>query len=182
MVTWRELLKPDRRRVLAMLLMLALLAATYIQSYAFVDDVPGTTAPPLYEALRPFDFWVAGMLLIMPLALITMPLQRLGMPVMSSPLVWPLQMGYLYLVACLLVFGHDRWAQSLHRRWRVLIVAVPVVLVVVLWLPGMLWAMRSVPQMISFFLSSALLSGCVLALYVYMTACLALGMVRRVRG
>jgi hypothetical protein len=181
METWTQLLKPDWRRLLATVLMLALLAAAYIQAFAFVDDVPGATKPPLYDTLLPFDFWVPGMMLILPLALVSAPLQLLGLSPMSSPLIWPLQIGYVYLLSCLLVFGHDHWAKGIVPRWRRLAVILPVLVAFVLWAPGIWGAIRSLPHMIPFFVSSTLLSGCVLSLYAYVATCTGLAVLKRRR-
>jgi len=179
MTTWRRILKPDGRRVVATALMLALLAAAYIQSFAFVDDVPGATKPPLYDALLPFDFWVPGIMLILPLTLLSTLLGLLGISILSSPMIWPLQIAYVYVLASLLVFGHDHWAKDIAPRWRRLAVVVPVLIAIVLWAPGILSALRSLPHMIPFFLSSTLLSGCVLALYAYVTLCAGLALRKR---
>ena len=182
MATWTQLLRPDWRRLVATILMVALLVAAYIQAFAFVDDVPGATKPPLYDSLLPFDFWVPGMMLILPLAVVSAPLEWLGISLLSSPLVWPLQILYLYLLSCLLVFGHDHWAKYLAARWRRLIVILPVVLTFALWAPGVLSAVRSMPRMILFFGSAALLGGCVLALYTYVAVCVGLAIRSRARG
>jgi len=57
----------------------------------------------------------------------------------------------------------------------------PILVAFVLWGPGILSAIRSVPHMISFFVSSALLSGCVLSLYTYITTCIGLAIRRHLR-
>lgn len=181
MATWKQLLKPDWRRLVVTALMLALLTAAYIQAFAFVDDVPGATKPPLYDTLLPFGFWVPGMMLILPLALVSAPLGWLGLSPLSSPLIWPLQIIYLYLLSCLLVFGHDHWAENIAPRWRRLVVILPVLVALALWAPGILGAIRSLPHMIPFFVSSTLLSGCVLALYAYITLCTGLAIRKRLR-
>jgi len=182
MSTWRRILKPDWRRLVATTLMLALLSAAYIQAFSFVDDVPGATKPPLYDTLLPFDFWVPGMMLILPLALISAPLELLGLYPLSSPLIWPLQIAYLYVLSCLLVFGHDHWAKEIAPHWRRLAVILPALLAFALWAPGMVSALRSLPHMLPFFVSSTLLSGCVLALYAYVTLCAGLGIRKRLRA
>jgi hypothetical protein len=182
MATWRQFLKPDGRRLVATLLMVALLVAAYIQAFAFVDDVPGATKPPLYDTLLPFDFWVPGMMLILPLAVICAPLGWLGLSPLSSPLIWPLQILYLYVLSCLLVFGHDHWVKELAARWRWLIVILPIVVTFALWVPDMWSVIRSAPQMILFLGSAILLSGCVLALYAYIAVCVGLAIRRRLRA
>lgn len=159
--------------------MVALLVAAYIQAFAFVDDVPGAAKPSLYDALLPFDFWVPGMMLILPLAVVSAPLGWLGLSPLSSPLIWPLQIAYLYLLSCLLIFGHDHWAKDVATRWRRVILILPIVLTSALWAPEIVSAIRLVPHMIPFFGSSMLLSGCVLALYAYIALCVGLAVRRR---
>jgi hypothetical protein len=179
MKTWKQFLKPDWRRLVASTLMLALLVAGYIQAFAFVDDVPNATKPSLYDALLPFDFWVPGVLLILPLAVVSAPLRWLGLSPLSSPWIWPVQILYLYLLSYLLLFGHDHCAKDIAARWRILIVILPVSVTFALWTPGILSAIRSMPRMILFFGSSTLLSGCVLALYAYTAICVGLAIRRR---
>ena len=181
MSTWRQILKPDRRRLLATVIMLALLVAAYIQAFAFVDDVPGATKPPLYDTLLPFDFWVPGMILILPLALAGTLLGSFGVYPLSSPLIWPLQVAYLYLLSSLLVFGHDHWAMDIAPRWRKLAVILPALVAFALWAPGIWSAIRSLPHMIPFFVTSTLLSGCVLALYAYIALCASLAFRKHLR-
>lgn len=167
--------------MVATILMVALLIAAYIQAFAFVDDVPGATKPPLYDTLLPFDFWVPGMLLILPLALVAAPLQALGLSPLSSPLIWPLQIGYVYLLSCLLVLAHDHLARRIAVQWRRLVVVLPALIAILLWGPGVLSAIRSVPHMIPFFVSSMLLSTCVLSLYAYIGIYIGLAFLKRRR-
>ncbi|MBC7262323.1 MAG: hypothetical protein H5T63_09940, partial [Chloroflexi bacterium] len=141
-----ELLKLNTRKALCTILLLAFVTAGYIQAYAFVDDVPGMVQPPLYDLLRPFDFWAPAMLLIMPMALLSLPLQWLGFSPLSSPMLWPLQAIYIYSLSCLLVFGHDRWGAKWRKEWRWLVWVLPFIVVAVLWAPGMLYARNSLGE------------------------------------
>ncbi|MBC7232458.1 MAG: hypothetical protein H5T68_04350 [Chloroflexi bacterium] len=177
-----KLLEIDLRRALCTILLLFFLMAAYIQSYAFVDDVPGVNKPPLYDLLRPFDFWAPAMLLIMPMALLTLPLQWLGFSPLSSPLVWPLQAIYLYFLSCLLAFGHDRWGAKWRKGWRWLIWLLPFLIVAVLWMPGMLAGMSAFWNALPFFISSILFTGCVLSLYIYIAACFGVGVYKKLRA
>jgi len=179
MKTLVALLKPNRRKVLGTMLMLAFLAAAYIQSYTFVDDVPGVSKPLLYDLLRPFSFWASAMLLIMPLALLSAPLRWLGLSPWASPLIWLLQAAYVYLLACPLVFAHDHWGKKMERRWRWLVLALPFLFVAALWAPAIPAAPRSPQQMVPFFASSILFTGCVLSLYTYIGVCIGVGLYKR---
>ncbi|MGQ9493441.1 MAG: hypothetical protein ACUVR2_06715 [Anaerolineae bacterium] len=170
--TW---LKPDLRKVLCTILMLALLIAAYIQSYAFVDDMPGTTKPPLYDLLHPFDFWVPAMLLIMPMALLSVPLQGLGFSPFSASLVWPLQILYVYFLSCLLIFGHDRWGARLEKKWRWLVWLLPFFVIIALWMPAMLAGLGFAWQIIPYIVSTIFFSACVLSLYLYVAVCVGIG-------
>lgn len=177
-----ELLKPDLCRVLITVLLLAFLIAAYIQAYAFVDDVPGVPKPPLYDLLRPLSFWAPAMMLIMPLALFSLPLRWLGFSPLSMPLVWPLQATYIYCLSCLLVFGHNRWGRKLKALWRWFIWIVPFFTVATLWAPGIFtgasWFWKAIP----FFVSSILFVGGVLSLYAYIAVCFAVGVYQKLRA
>jgi len=179
METLVALVKPDWRRLLSTLLMLALLAAAFIQAYAFVDDVPGAAAPLLYDLLRPFDFWVPGMMLILPLALLTLPLQWLGLSPLISFSSWPLQMVYCYVLSSLLIFSHDQLGQSIQRKR--LIPLVLFLIAALLWTPTTWAAFRASTAMLPFLLSSLVLSSGVLSLYTYTAFCIGIILLRRIK-
>lgn len=177
-----ELLKPDYHKVLSTLLLLAFLMAAYIQSCAFVDDVPEVTKPPLYDLLRPFNLWAPAMLLIMPMALLTLPLQQVGFSALLAPLAWPLQAIYVYCLSCLLVLGHDRWGRKLGRFWRWFVWIMPFFAVAAPYVSGIFtgasWFWKAVPL----FVSSILFTECVLSIYAYIAVCFGIDIYQKLRA
>lgn len=171
----QQFLKPEWRKILIFAVLAALMVGADIQAYAFVDDVPGVPKPPLYDLLRPFDLWAPAMLLIAPLALLTMPLNRMGICPMCRPYSFLLTVLYLYLLSSFLIFAYGRRGAGVGGKWRYFVVAAPFLLVGLFWLPGASY----VP--VAFLISSILLSGLVALVYLYFLLCFGLWAWDRVR-
>ena len=109
------LLKLDVRKVLIMLLMFSLVLAGRIQSYVFVHDVPGVKKPPLYDLLKPFDFWSASMFLELPLILFGHLLFLVfpGLSFLAKGWIAYIPIAiYIYLLSSFLVYSHDKWGSK----------------------------------------------------------------------
>jgi hypothetical protein len=106
-------LKPEWRRLLLFTIFMAIAVGGRIQAWAFSDVPP---KPPLYDLLRPFPVWPLWMLLLMPLALVSLPLRLLGIDVMGgAPWLFIMaNLSYFYLLSCLVIAGFD-WARA---RWK----------------------------------------------------------------
>jgi len=113
-----QLLKPDWRKFLLFALFLAIAMAGKIQAWAF-SDADISTKPPLYDLLSPFPFWVIWMYLLLPLALIVLPLRFVGIEVMAGPpwLFIVANLLYFYLLACLFIFAYD-WVKGKFKEVR----------------------------------------------------------------
>jgi hypothetical protein len=94
-------------------LFLAIAMGGMIQAWAFHDVAP---KPPPYDLLRPFPIWPVWMLLLLPLALLTLPLKLLGLDAMGGPywLFLAANLAYCYLLSCLIVAAWG-WIAA---RWR----------------------------------------------------------------
>lgn len=113
MQTVKRLLAPDWRRLLVFGFFVAIAIGGTIQAWAFSDIPP---KPPLYDVLRPFPIWPIWMALLIPLALLALPLTLLGIDVMGRPswLFVGANLVYFYVLSCLVIGGVD-WARA---RWK----------------------------------------------------------------
>ena len=108
----KRFLKPDWRRLILFAIFVAIAVGGEIQAWAFSDIPP---KPPLYDLLRPFPIWPMWMFLLMPLALLALPLRLIGIDLMSGPpwLFITANLIYFYLVSCFVVIAVD-WTKI---RW-----------------------------------------------------------------
>jgi hypothetical protein len=111
--TLKQVPRPDWRKILLFAIFVAIAIGGKIQAWAFTDVPP---KPPLYDLLRPFPIWPIWMFLLMPLALLALPLRLLGLDVIGGPswLFIVANITYFYLLSCLMVTGF-RWIKA---RWR----------------------------------------------------------------
>ncbi len=65
-----EWVLPDPSSIVLTLILAFILVGGQIQAYAFVDDVPGTEPPPLYDLLKPLSIWPAMVILALPWSMI----------------------------------------------------------------------------------------------------------------
>lgn len=109
----KQFLKPNWRRLIPFAIFVAIAVGGKIQAWAFSDMPP---KPPLYDLLRPFPIWPMWMFLLMPLALLALPLRLIGIDLMSGPpwLFITANLIYFYLVSCFVVIAVD-WTKI---RWK----------------------------------------------------------------
>jgi len=129
-------LRPESRKLLLFGVFSFICVAGVVQTYAFIDDVPGIEKPPLYDQLRGFDFWLPWNIFTapfhIPLAVICgvfdfcAPLfshfPRLGavrFPVSS--------IVYSYIAASWLVHSWNRWISEAASPTRRLLLMIPLV-------------------------------------------------------
>ncbi len=129
-----EILIPSRKKVLIFLGLSFLSIAGAVQSYAFVDDVPGMGKPPLYDALRPYGFWFPWIIFTAPLhiaAALICGSTDLCMQLFASfpsmgAVKFPLaSVLYSYAAACWVVYSWRRWCVTTSRDTRILLLLVP---------------------------------------------------------
>jgi len=168
-------LKPDCRKALLFALFAFIAIGGHIQSWAFSDIPP---KPPLYDLLRPLPLWPVWVTLLLPLALLSLPLRVVGLDVMAGPF-WLFAAAnalYFYLLSCILVAGFDRYGARFPRWLWVAILIVPLALQL---LPGLAAAvlfgqplMPDVAHGLAWTVLSLLSSSLVGSLYLYLLACL----------
>ena len=113
----KRFLKPEWRRILLFAIFVAIAMGGKIQAWAFSDIPP---KPPLYDLLRPFPIWPMWMFLLIPLALVSLPLRFVGVDVMGGApwLFITANLIYFYLLSCLVIVGLD-WVKAKWKSWRV---------------------------------------------------------------
>jgi hypothetical protein len=109
----KQFLKPEWRTLLLFAIFVAIAVGGRIQAWAFSDLPP---KPPLYDLLRPFPIWPIWMSLLMPLALVSLPLRFVGVDVMGGHpwLFLAANLIYFYLLSRLVIVGLD-WAKA---KWK----------------------------------------------------------------
>ena len=114
MQTVKQVLKPDWRKLFLFAIFTSIAVGGKIQAWAFSDVPP---KPPLYDLLRPFPIWPMWMFLLMPLALLTLPLRFIGLDVMAGPpwLFVVANIIYFYLLSCLIITGFDKYKARFGR-------------------------------------------------------------------
>jgi len=172
-----QFLKPDWRRALLFGLFAFIAIGGHIQSWAFSDVPP---KPPLYDLLSPLPLWPVWVILLLPLALLSLPLRVVGLDLMAGPF-WLFAAAnglYFYLLSCTLVAGFDRYGARFPRwLWAAIIIAPPTLHL----LPGLVAAilfgqplMPDVAPGLAWTVLSLLSSSLVGSLYLYLLACLGL--------
>jgi hypothetical protein len=113
MQTLKQVLRPDWRKFLLFAIFVVIAIGGNIQAWVFTDVPP---KPPLYDLLRPFPIWPIWMYLLIPLALLVLPLRLLNIDVMGGPfwLFIVANITYFYLLSCLIVAG-SRWIKA---KWK----------------------------------------------------------------
>jgi hypothetical protein len=108
-----QFLKPDWRKLALFFIFAAIAVGGRIQAWAFSDIPP---KPPLYDLLRPVPLWPLWMLLLVPLALLALPLRLVGLDLMGGPpwLFFTANLIYSCLLSCTLIVAVD-W---LGAKWK----------------------------------------------------------------
>ena len=112
--TIHQFLKPDRKKILILLIFLFIAFAGHTQSWVFSGKDMGLPKPPLFDLLKIFPFWVVWVLLLLPLGLLSNLLVTIGGYdadfVMRGPfwLFWMIQVIYFYLLSCSVRFVWDK--------------------------------------------------------------------------
>ena len=97
----RQLLKPDRRKLLLFAMLAVLAVGGVVQGWGFSDGAG--PASPLYDVLRPVPLWPVAVLLLTPLLVLSAPLLAFGLDVSALDSWFSVAAlgGYLYGLACL---------------------------------------------------------------------------------
>ena len=148
-------LKPCPRRILLSAFYIFLSIAGAIQTYAFIDDIPGLERPPLYDQLRGFEFWFPWVLFTLPIHL-PIPLSRGVVRYFPSLGAVKMPLGsiiYSYVAASWLVYVWDRWVSASARRVRGTLLMLPAVLASLSGLSPLLLSLRGLAYTLSRFVN-----------------------------
>ncbi len=116
-------LEPERIKIILFVIFLLIATAGSIQSYAFTNGEQfGMSKPMFYDILRPVPFWPMWMYLLLPLFLVSAPLSLLGLNLSRSPIFFPVNIIYFYVLASFMVFSYERYRPKFTKKfWTVLI-------------------------------------------------------------
>jgi hypothetical protein len=108
-----QFLRPEWRRLLLFALLTAVAVGGKIQAWAFADWGP---KPLLYDLLQPFPIWSLWLFLLMPLAVLSVPLRWIGIDMLGGPawLFIAANLLYFYVLSCLTIVGID-WVKA---KWK----------------------------------------------------------------
>jgi len=166
-------LRPGPRKILAFGALAFICVAGAVQTYAFIDDVPGIEKPPLYNQLRPFDFWLPWIIFTAPFHV---PLSIIcGMFDLCSPLFshfprlgevrFPVvSVIYSYIAASWLVHSWNKWVSGSASTTRRLLLLIPLMAAGIMAGPT-LFSMLLRPGEATFSISTLILTYAVLAFY-----------------
>lgn len=164
---------PGTRKLLLFGVFAFICVAGAVQTYAFIDDIPGTQKPPLYDQLRAFDFWLPWIIFTAPLHI---PLSIIcGMFDLCDPIfsyfprlgdvMFPVSsVAYSYLAASWMVHSWDRWMPRAASTTRRLLLLLPLVATGVMAGPAMV-SLPLRPREAAFSISTFLLVYAILAFY-----------------
>ena len=121
-----NILKPSLNSLILSAVLAFICIGRVIQTYAFIDNVPGIPKPPLYDELSYFNLWFPWILFAFPLHVIGGILGLQGLmglfPEIAEGLKLPVgSIVYAYIISSWTVFCWDRWFKhSKHRNYLML--------------------------------------------------------------
>jgi len=129
-----EILKLDVRKILLTTVLSIICIGGVIQTYAFIDDVPGIPKPPLYDLFKPLNFWTPWILFTAPLHILGYVLNLYGLieyfPELGAGLKFPLlSIIYTYLVSSVAITTYDRWLRNTHYKGLPLILGIIIAII-----------------------------------------------------
>jgi len=170
-----EILKPTWTKIGFFIIFAFIWIGGVTQTYTFVKDVPGIEKPPLYDLLKPYDFWSPWVFFSAPLYLLVRFLCSIYD--FCSPIfaMFPAMGGvkfpvagiiYSYMASAWMAFSWEKWFRS--RRMK--IAALLGCFIPLLIIHSMLFLMSvdstRTYRMIAFLASSLILNYLVLVFYV----------------
>ncbi len=155
---------PDSRKLAIFTALSLICVGGVIQSYAFIDEVPGIPKPPFYDLLKPFSIWPAWVLLAAPLYIIsyifnlTYLVDRL--PPLGGVKIPLFSVLYSYILSCWSIYVWDKWLKT--DKLKHLILGLGVFTAFIINPPIIL---TSFPGGVSYILSGFLLISIITVLY-----------------
>jgi len=118
----KRFFKPDWKRILVFVMLTLVAFAGHMQSWVFSGKDMGLPKPPLFELLAPFPFWVAWVVLLLPLGMLSNVIVAIGGYdadfIMRGPfwLFWTIQLLYFYVVSCVIASIWTRLSRRLKSK------------------------------------------------------------------
>ena len=146
LILLKEILKPNIKALALFIVFSFICIGGVIQTYAFIDDIPGIEKPPLYDQLSALELWFPWILLVAPLHILGAVLRLWWIinlfPELSSGFKIPLaSIAFSYILSCWTVYSWDKWVKNSKRKmYAVLTIATVISLMMsplpILFLPN----------------------------------------------
>ncbi|MCD6591466.1 MAG: hypothetical protein J7K78_00415 [Thaumarchaeota archaeon] len=170
-----EVLKPTWMKICLFIVFAFIWIGGVTQTYTFIKDIPGIEKPPLYDLLRPYDFWSPWIFFSAPFYLFIRLLCSIYdfcspvfamFPAMGG-VRFPLAgIAYSYMASAWMAFSWEKWFRS--RKIKVAALLGCLIPLFIIHSSIFLLAINSahMHRMISYLASSLILNYLVLAFYV----------------
>lgn len=169
---------PGTRKFLLFIVLTFICVAGAIQTFVFIDDVPGVEKPPFFEQLRPFDFWLPWIMFTAPFHIpVAIVCSRFDFctPIFShfprlGEIMFPVSsVLYSYLAASWFIYSWDRWISEATLTKRRLLLLIPLVATAIIVGPTIifvpLWRWKMSHSISSFFLAYFILTFYAISCY-----------------
>jgi len=159
---------PDSRKLAIFTTLSLICVGGAIQSYAFIDDIPGIPKPPFYDLLKPFSIWPAWVLLIAPLHILSYILNLTYLldylPPLGGVKAPFFSVLYSYILSCWSIYVWDKWLKN--DKLKILILLLGIVTAFLMNPPFLLTSLDEVSYIFSgFVLISIVMTLYAVALY-----------------
>ena len=170
-----EILKPTWMKISFFIIFTFIWISGVTQTYTFIKDVPGIEKPPLYDLLKPYDFWSSWIFFSAPFYLLARILCSIYdfcspifamFPDMGGVKVPLAGIIYSYAASAWMTFSWEKWFRSKKIKVAALLGCFIPLLIIHSMSLLMSVDSASIHQMITFLASSLILKYLVLVFYV----------------
>jgi len=167
LILLKRILKPNIKVLVLFIIFSFICIGGVIQTYAFIDDVPGIEKPPLYDQPSALELWFPWILLAAPLHILGAVLGLWWLidlfPEFTSGFKIPIaSIVFSYILSCWAVYSWDKWVRDSKRKvYAVITVATVISLMMsplpILFLPNI--TLFKILRFISGFIFVLLITG-----------------------
>jgi len=125
----KSVLKPSARSLALFMVFVFICIGGVIQTYAFIDDIPGVEKPPLYDQLSVLELWFPWILLAAPVHLLGDILDLWWLLELFPSLGFrvPLaSIAYSYILSCWTIYSWNKWVKYSRMKKYLVFVAITV--------------------------------------------------------
>jgi len=170
-----EILKPTWMKICFFIIFAFIWIGGVTQTYTFIKDIPGIEKPPLYDLLKPYDFWSPWIFFSAPFYILVRLLCSIYdfcspifamFPAMGG-VKFPLAgITYSYMASAWMMFSWEKWFRSKKMKVTTLLGCfIPLLIIHSIMLLMSIDSAR-IHQIITFLVSSLILNYLVLVFYV----------------